>query len=158
MIVTRALYGLKSSGAAFRAFLVEHLHDMGFCLSLADLDAWMRPAIGNNGFKYWEYFLCYVDDILAISQDPTKIMKNIQGKFKLKDNKMEEPDTYLGADITKIQNEEGDLCYVVSIDKYCGVLVENIQSTLSRKQKNYQRDVQCHCQLDTSQNLVSLEN
>ena len=46
-----------------------------------------------------------------------KIMKSIQAKFKLKDDKMEEPDACLGADISKIQNEEGDLCYAMSADK-----------------------------------------
>ena len=30
MIISKALYGLKSSGAAFRAHLAETLHDIGF--------------------------------------------------------------------------------------------------------------------------------
>ena len=30
MIVQRALYGLKSSGAAFQSFFAEILHDMGY--------------------------------------------------------------------------------------------------------------------------------
>jgi hypothetical protein len=32
MIVVRALFGLKSAGASFRAFLGEHLYDMGFLM------------------------------------------------------------------------------------------------------------------------------
>ena len=51
----------------------------------------MRPATREDGFKYWEYALSYIDDLLTISDDPTKIMKSIQSKFKLKDNKMEKP-------------------------------------------------------------------
>lgn len=35
MIIIRALYGLKSSGAAFRAFLSEVLYDIGYVPSLA---------------------------------------------------------------------------------------------------------------------------
>ena len=31
-----------------------------------NLDVWMRPTVESNGEKYWEYFLCYVDDILCI--------------------------------------------------------------------------------------------
>ena len=50
MIVVRALYGLKSSGAAFRALLVETLHDLGYVPSKADPDVWMRPAVKSNGF------------------------------------------------------------------------------------------------------------
>ena len=30
MVVVRALYGLKSSGAYFRALLDEQLHDLGY--------------------------------------------------------------------------------------------------------------------------------
>ena len=38
MIVVRALYGLKSSGAAFRALLAETLHDLGYVSPKADPD------------------------------------------------------------------------------------------------------------------------
>lgn len=40
LIVERALYGLRSSGAAFRSFLVETLDNMGFRSSEADPDVW----------------------------------------------------------------------------------------------------------------------
>ena len=51
-IITKALYRLKSSGAAFKAFLADHLHNIGFRPSLADPDIWMRPVVRENGFKY----------------------------------------------------------------------------------------------------------
>ena len=41
MIIKKALYGLKSSGAAFWAHLAETLHDIGFKPSKADPDVWM---------------------------------------------------------------------------------------------------------------------
>ena len=133
MIVVRALYGLKSSGAAFRSFLAEHLHDIGYKSSLADPDVWMRAAIKPNGFKYWEYVLCYVDDLLAISHDPNRTMKSIQTKFKLKDDKTEEPEVYLGADMSQMDNVHGDLCWAISSDKYCNSLVKNVESILEKK-------------------------
>ena len=77
MIVIRALYGLKSSGAAFRSFLAEALYDLGYNPSKADPDVWMRPAIKQNGFIYWEYILCYVDDVLSISEKPDNALKGI---------------------------------------------------------------------------------
>ena len=40
MIVRKALYGLKGSGAAFRAHLAEKLHDIGFIPTRADPDVW----------------------------------------------------------------------------------------------------------------------
>ena len=44
MIVRKALYGLKGSGAAFRAHLAEKLHDIGFIPTQADPNVWRRPA------------------------------------------------------------------------------------------------------------------
>ena len=58
MLVVRALYGLKSSGASFRALLAEVLYNMGYGPSYADPDAWMQPGIKIDGFEYWEYVLC----------------------------------------------------------------------------------------------------
>jgi hypothetical protein len=44
LIVTRALYGLKSSGAAWRAEFAGTLRDMGFVSTKADPDVWIRPV------------------------------------------------------------------------------------------------------------------
>jgi hypothetical protein len=54
MIVVRALYWLKSTGATFRTFLGQHLCDMGFRSSQADPDVWLRPARKPGGEKYYE--------------------------------------------------------------------------------------------------------
>ena len=62
-IIKKALYGLKSSGAAFRAFLAETLDEMGFRSSYIDPDVWLRPAVKPDGEKYYEYILCHVGDI-----------------------------------------------------------------------------------------------
>jgi hypothetical protein len=133
MLVVRALYGLKSSGAAFRAFLAETLYDIGYTPSKADPDVWMRPAIKGNGFKYWEYVLCYVDDVLSISDDPKRTLLGIQKKFKLKDDKMEPPSVYLGAGLSKMENVLGDECWAMSSDQYCAAMVKNVEETLGKK-------------------------
>ncbi len=41
IIIARALYGLKSSGAAWHSHLANTLHSMGFKSSLADPDVWL---------------------------------------------------------------------------------------------------------------------
>jgi Reverse transcriptase (RNA-dependent DNA polymerase) len=48
MIIRRALYGLKSSGAEYRAHFARALMEMGFRACKADLDVWMRPARKEN--------------------------------------------------------------------------------------------------------------
>ena len=63
VIIRKALYGPKSSGAAFRAHLAETLHDIGFKPMKADPDVWIRPVVKLDGTEYYEYIMCYVDDI-----------------------------------------------------------------------------------------------
>ncbi len=44
VITVRAMYGLKTSGAAWHAQLSETLYSMNFKPSLADRDVWYRAA------------------------------------------------------------------------------------------------------------------
>lgn len=54
VLIIQALYGLKSSGAAWRAHLAQTLRSFGFDSSLADPGIWLQPACKPNGFKYYE--------------------------------------------------------------------------------------------------------
>ena len=54
MIVKKASYGLKGSGAAFRAQLAEKLHNIGFIPTRTDPDVWRRPAVKPDGFEYYK--------------------------------------------------------------------------------------------------------
>ncbi len=135
MIIVRALYGLKSSGAAFRALLADTLHDLGYVPTKADPDVWIRPAVKPDGFEYYEMVLCYVDDVLAISHNPMETMQGIQGKFKLKNDKIVEPDIYLGAQLGKMTTAEGVDCWTMSSDKYCKDAVENVEEMLQKDGK-----------------------
>ena len=65
----------------------------------ADPDVQIRPEVKANGFEYYEFVLCYVDDVLSISHDPQKTMDGIKNTFKLKNDKIEEHKNYLGADL-----------------------------------------------------------
>ena len=133
MIITRALYGLKSAGASFRAFLGEHLYDMGYRPCMADPDVWLRPAVKNCGFQYYEYVLTYVDDCLAISHNPKAIMQGIQSKFKLKNDKYDEPTIYLGATLAKMTTASGIDCWTQSSDKYVAASIQSVETTLAEK-------------------------
>ena len=53
MLMRKVLYGLKSSGAAFRDFLSETLDAMGYRPIYANPDLWLRPAVRLDGFKYY---------------------------------------------------------------------------------------------------------
>ena len=49
LIVEKAFYGLKSSGASFQAFVAETFDKMGFTSSVTDSDVWLQPAEKANG-------------------------------------------------------------------------------------------------------------
>ena len=96
MLITRSLCGLKTSSASFRSYLVETLYELGYTLTKSDPDVWLRKSIKADGFQYYEMVLCYVNDLLCISDDPMKTMKVIHCTFKLKDDNIDEPEDYLG--------------------------------------------------------------
>ena len=50
MIVKMALYGLKSSSAAFRSKLAGVICDLGYRPSKADPDVYLKPAVKPDGF------------------------------------------------------------------------------------------------------------
>jgi hypothetical protein len=100
---------------------------MGYKPSYADPDVWLRPAVKPDGFKYYEYILCYVDNVLSISGDPKKTMRRIQEDFKLKDDKIAEPDVYLGATIAKMSLGNGETCWTMSPEQYVKAAVTNVE-------------------------------
>ena len=132
--VVRALYGLGSSGAQFRAHLAATLRGLGFKSSKADPDVWMRPAVKTDGVAYYEYVLCYVDDILCCSEIPQVIMDGIARTYKLKPGSVKEPDLYLGADVTKwyIDDEDqpGKVRWAMSSGKYTKKAVDEVEREL----------------------------
>ena len=99
MVFRMALYGLKSSGAAFRAHLANTLNGIGFLSNKSDPDIWYWPEVKPNGFDYLEYILCYVDDILCISHDPGIVLGQIQAVFKFKGDNMDQPKISFGDQI-----------------------------------------------------------
>jgi hypothetical protein len=50
VLIVRALYGLKSSGAAWRSHLANTLHNLGFTSNLADPDVWLHAEV-----KEWRF-------------------------------------------------------------------------------------------------------
>ena len=109
--------------------LAETLHDIGFRPSKADPDVWLRPAVKPNGQTYYEYILCYVDDIVSVPLDATSIQKSIQVNFKLKDDKIEPPSDYLGTVLGQM-DIDGKIGGYLYSEKYVKSAVEDIEQTL----------------------------
>jgi hypothetical protein len=131
MIIRKALYGLKTSGAAFRAHLAETLFELNYTPTKGDPDVWIRPGIKSDGFEYYEMILVYVDDVLCVSHDPEATMKGIQGTFKLKDDKIEKPTMYLGAQISQ-KVIGGVECWTMTSEQYIKAAIANVEAKLDK--------------------------
>jgi hypothetical protein len=95
-IIVRALYGLKSSGAAYRNHLALYLRTLGFTSCLADPDVWLQKLTSNDGIIYYEYLLMYTDDLLAIVKNLKSIMDDVNLYCNLKAESVGPPHIYLG--------------------------------------------------------------
>ena len=100
--VVRALYGLKSSGASWRTMFNNTIRDMGFDPTVADPDVYRRPYVKPDGFRYYEYILVYVDDVLIISHDPQTHLEFLKATYELNPASVGPPARYLGADVERV--------------------------------------------------------
>ena len=132
MIVKMALYGLRSSGASFRSMLADTIWNQQYRPSKADPDVWLRPAVLPDGTKYYEMVLCYVDDVISISHRPMDVIDGIRKTFKLKDDKAEEPEMYLGGNISRARTANDVECWTLSSEKYVKSAVANVEEKLAK--------------------------
>ena len=131
ILIVRALYGLKSSGAAWRRLLQDMIiGELGFTPSKADRDVYIRPATAKDGFEYYEMLLVYVDDLLVLSEDAGSILKLIDARFKLKPGSVGPPTTYLGAQVEPFVLPDGATVWSMSARKYVKESVRNVKQML----------------------------
>ena len=136
-IVVRALYGLKSSGAAFREHLGRFMSDMGYKPCKADPDLWMKEQTNKAGTDYYSYILCYVDDLLVLHHDPKKVMDRINKHLPLKPDSVGPPTFYLGAKLKKHTFKSGRQAWGLSASKYVQEAVKNCQAYVSSNLPDY---------------------
>ncbi|KAL7577136.1 hypothetical protein ACA910_019738 [Epithemia clementina (nom. ined.)] len=136
-LITRALYGLKSSAARWREHILTTIRDMQFKSCLADPDVWMRANTKPDGFQYYKYVLVYIDDILVISHDPRKVMDALKKQYTIKPDSIKPPDIYLSAEIQHYtipdtNNPENRDCWAMSLDKYVKRAIAEVKTELER--------------------------
>jgi hypothetical protein len=76
MVITRALYGLRTSGASWRQMLSDTLTstEFGYTQSRGDPDVYCKRRSRPGGNDYYEMILVFVDDILCISHKPQEFI------------------------------------------------------------------------------------
>ena len=129
-VMTRALYGLKSSGASWRATLMNTLYEMGFCDTRADPCVLRRRARRDSGEEYYELILVYVDDILLVSAKPRPVLDEIDRHYKIKSGSIGEPSVYLGAQIYKHSLPDGNWAWGMTSEKYITNAVKIVEQML----------------------------
>ena len=118
LVISKALYGLRSSGARFHDKLYDTLTDMGFRPSYADPDLWLRDA----GDCY-EYVCVYVDDLMAILKDPAAFFELLTTKYKYLLKGVGEPEYHLGGNFGR--DPDGTLYW--SARTYVQKMLDNYQ-------------------------------
>ena len=99
LILEKALYGLRSSGARWAEKLADSLRRQEFVSSYADPAIWMRDM--ND---HYEYICVWVDDMLIASKNPKAITDELKKAYTLKG--VGPPEYYLGADMERITEPE----------------------------------------------------
>jgi hypothetical protein len=103
LIIYKALYGLRSSGARWHDRFSDCLRAEGFQACKAEPDIWMRP---KNGV--YEYIGVYVDDLAMAMADPQAFVDVLEKKhgFRLKGTGV--ISFHLGCDF--FRDDDGILC------------------------------------------------
>ena len=81
LVMYKALYGTRSGGACWHDKFFDILHHMGFKLSRADPDIWMKSS---KDASHYEYIAVYVDDLAICMKDPKTFCDTLKEKYKLK--------------------------------------------------------------------------
>ena len=91
----RALYGTRCDGLYFRQHLRECMKMIDYTSCLEDPDLWIRKAVNNNRWEYYEYMLLYVENFLCVSRQPGEALEEVNKYFPMKASSIGPPKIYL---------------------------------------------------------------
>ena len=165
--VVRALYGLKLSGALWRSMFNSTILDMGFEPTVADPNVYRRANAKPDGFKYYEYILVYVDDVLILSHDTNAHLERIRASYDLNPDRIGPPTRYLGADVKRLirpKDSSGRENWALSANTYVKNAVQNIKIFLEAEGRGLKSTAKTpfsnssyRPELDTTMNVMMME-
>ena len=135
MIIVRALYGLKPSGAEWKKTFASYIKNtLGYspCIG-ADNNVYLGLEKNENGEEYYSYLVVYADGVLSIHKDPDKVLNIVNRDYRLKEPP-ECPTMYLGADISKYLIDDDisrTTCWAMSADSHVKKALEVVQAKLN---------------------------
>jgi glutaredoxin len=131
-LIVRALYGLKSAGAAFRDHLDECMKHLGCNPCGADRDLWMKAETRpDGGVLYWAFILIYLDDIQCVHHEPGSPLTKLDEYLKMKEGSIQVPTFYLGAKLKNTVLPNGVVDWGMSSSNYVHSTVQNDQEYMA---------------------------
>ena len=118
MLISRALYGLRTSGAQWGDRLADVMREMGFSQCKADPYIWMR-----RNEDIYEYVAVYVDDLALAMKDPKTFADRLAKEYNFKLKGTGPVTFHLGMDFSR--DKDGTLC--MSSKKYTEKIIANYE-------------------------------
>ena len=84
----------------------------------------MKREFKPNGYPYYTYMICYVDDLLHICFKPKEDMGALNMIYWLKEG-FGPPEQYLGVNVEKAQLKYGHVVWSTNCLDYLKSLIEN---------------------------------
>ena len=146
LIIVKALYGLRTSGARYHERFADTLRDMKFFQCKNEQDLWMRDA-GDH----YEYVCVYVDDLMAIMKDPSSFFKELTEKYGYKLKGVDDPKYHLGGNY--FRDPDGTLAW--GAKDYINRMLENFARDRQEIPRKYRSpmDKDAHPELETAMTL-----
>ena len=137
-VIVRALYGLKTSVKTWHTHIYNTLQTkMKFQSSLADNDVWLKQEMRSDGSSYYTYILVYTDDILIVSDNPTKYMAQIKAYYYVKKSSIGPPNIYLGSHVKLVRDRSGNRLYATSSDDYIKEAIKAVEQRMEELSLNF---------------------
>jgi Reverse transcriptase (RNA-dependent DNA polymerase) len=157
LVIKKALYGLRSSGARWHDHFADILHDLGFHPCRAEPDIWMR----QNGDIY-EYIGVYVDDLAIVAKDPQKIIDALTEQHKLTLKGTGPLKFHLGCDFKR--DPDGTLAFgpktyiekmLVNYERIFNEKPKEASSPLEKKRMTIQKSICLHYSIKRALNYIN---
>ena len=94
-----------------------------------------------DGFEYYAYILVYIDNLSLIMKYPKEAMAHIKEIFTIKPSSIEEPKSYLGANINKIYYSDGSYGWKMGAETYFTHAIKNLKKRMATEGFEYNKNL-----------------
>ena len=74
--------------------------------------------MGSDGSSYYTYILVYTDDVLIVSDNPTKYISQLKAKYYVQESSIGHPNIYLGFRVKLVKDRSGNRAYAAIVPNF----------------------------------------